>query len=446
MIKSSIQFINHASVFFEYQSVGILSDPWYEGDAFHKGWNLLVENNENDVLKVLEKTNYIWISHEHPDHFSIKFFLKYAELLKKKKILILFQETVDKRVKKFLESKKLAVRELPVNKKINLRDDINLICIKDGFYDSGLLIEAGGEKILNLNDCEINTQKRAKEVYKMTGSVDLLLTQFSYAAWKGGKSNIKWRQDAAAKKLETLELQIEIFKPKFLIPFASYIYFSNIKNFYLNDAANTPKKIIEEISLSNSKLIFLKPMDVFNWIYDKNQVHAAVDFWEAAFQNIHFTEKNCYEAIEISELKETYTKYLERLRNANNFILIKIIKALSPIKIFQPIVINLDDLDRRFILDLFSNDLHDTNLEADLCMSSESLLFLFKNSFGFDTLTVNGCMEEGKKGGFVMSTKTLALDNLNNLGINFSIKFLVSFKLIKIFLIRLFNVSKKIND
>ena len=48
-------------------------------------------------------------------------------------------------------------------------------------------------------------------------------------------------------------------------------------------------------------------------------------------------EKNYYEVIEISELRKTYTKYLERLRDANNFILIKIIRALSPIKIFQPI-------------------------------------------------------------------------------------------------------------
>ena len=55
MSRSSIQFINHASVFIEYKSIGILSDPWYEGDAFHKGWNLLIENDENDILNVLEK-------------------------------------------------------------------------------------------------------------------------------------------------------------------------------------------------------------------------------------------------------------------------------------------------------------------------------------------------------------------------------------------------------
>lgn len=30
-------------------------------------------------------------------------------------------------------------------------------CIKDGFYDSGLLVESNDEKILNLNGCKVTT-------------------------------------------------------------------------------------------------------------------------------------------------------------------------------------------------------------------------------------------------------------------------------------------------
>ena len=57
------------------------------------------------------------------------------------------------------------------------------------------------------------------------------------------------------------------------------------------------------------------------------------------------------------------------------------------------------------------------NTDVLLCMHSESLNFMFKNSFGFDTLTVNGSFEEVTKNGFVRATKTLAIENLNNLGI-----------------------------
>ena len=42
-------------------------------------------------------------------------------------------------------------------------------------------------------------------------------------------------------------------------------------------------------------------------------------------------------------------------------------------------------------------------------MRSESLAFIFKNTFGFDTLTVNGCFEEISAGGFAQATKTTQL-------------------------------------
>ena len=63
-----IEFINHASVLVSNEEVSLLSDPWYQGDAFHKGWNLIHEFNDDDILNLLERVTHIWISHEHPDH------------------------------------------------------------------------------------------------------------------------------------------------------------------------------------------------------------------------------------------------------------------------------------------------------------------------------------------------------------------------------------------
>ena len=68
-----IQFINHASVKIYTENVVILTDPWYSGSAFNKGWNLLVEQSVDQVEDLLSDVSHIWISHEHPDHFSIPF-------------------------------------------------------------------------------------------------------------------------------------------------------------------------------------------------------------------------------------------------------------------------------------------------------------------------------------------------------------------------------------
>ena len=117
-------------------------------------------------------------------------------------------------------------------------------------------------------------------------------------------------------------------------------------------------------------------------------------------------------------------------------------RYLSPISVFKKIVIFLDDIDETVVVDLLSNELVYKNLEPDLVMSSESFNFILNNSFGFDTLTVNGCFEEKAKEGFLKSTKSLAIENLNNMGIYINIFIFVNFKIISIFFDRIKNVRK----
>ena len=75
----NIKFINHASVVISNEDCSLMSDPWYSDQVFHKGWRLLHENSPEDILIQLTQIQYIWISHEHPDHFSVGFFMKYLK-------------------------------------------------------------------------------------------------------------------------------------------------------------------------------------------------------------------------------------------------------------------------------------------------------------------------------------------------------------------------------
>ena len=96
------------------------------------------------------------------------------------------------------------------------------------------------------------------------------------------------------------------------------------------------------------------------------------------------------------------------------------------------------------ILDFFSNELKNTDLEYDISLNSESLNFIFNNSFGFDTLTVNGCFETGNKNGFEKLTKLLAIENLNNLGIYFNFSIIFNVKIFLIFFERLRKVKRNL--
>ena len=79
--NASIQFINHASVMISDKEVFLLTDPWYWGSVFHDGLSLIHENSEREIYTLLEKVTHIWVSHEHPDHFSVTFFIKFSNLV-----------------------------------------------------------------------------------------------------------------------------------------------------------------------------------------------------------------------------------------------------------------------------------------------------------------------------------------------------------------------------
>ena len=87
-MKNYIQFINHASLLISNGNKSLLTDPWYSGSVFDDGWSLLFENSYEEIQNLLNQVNYIWVSHEHPDHFSIKFLSDYENNLffKKQKI------------------------------------------------------------------------------------------------------------------------------------------------------------------------------------------------------------------------------------------------------------------------------------------------------------------------------------------------------------------------
>ena len=56
-LKTNVTFVNHASVLIEGSGIGLLSDPWYQGDAFNNGWRLLQETPDDVVSGILSKSH-----------------------------------------------------------------------------------------------------------------------------------------------------------------------------------------------------------------------------------------------------------------------------------------------------------------------------------------------------------------------------------------------------
>ena len=429
-----IKFINHASVIIGNQSVQLLSDPWYEGNVFHQGWSLIYENNKNDILEVLKTITHIWISHEHPDHLSIPFFKKNKEILKNNNIKILFQETKDKRVLNFLKSLDLEVIELENKKEFIIGENFSIKCIKFNFYDSALLMNVDNIKVFNLNDCPLNNKKDISIFKKNFGYCDILLTQFSYAAWKGGKNNKNWRKRAANEKLNALIDQAVILNAKKVIPFASFVKFSNIRNSYLNEDRNTPNTIIKQLDNTEIDAVVLKPYEKQN-LDSCSQKIESLKFWEKKISESNNLNLIDYEnQYSIHELNISFTKYRKRIFDKNSRLFLFFLRLIPFIEAFKKVILKIEGFEKYIEVDIFKDKLNFvTNNNYDLELSSDSLNYILNNSFGFDTLTVNGCFEEGKKNGFKKATKLFAIENLNNLGIYFNTSIFLNLKIVLIF-------------
>ena len=413
-MNSLITFVNHASVIFSYKDIKLITDPWIFGSAFNNGWNLLSESK----LKIndFENITHIWFSHEHPDHFHPMVLNKIPENLRKN-ITILFQDTLDHRVaKKCKQLKFKNIIEMNPNNFISLSDEFKIKCVPNGTYDSWFYAKIGKKKILNINDCMVDSAQQAKIIKKIVGEVDILLTQFGYASWVGDPEDVELRKNASMEKLKRIEIQAKFFQPKFIIPFASFVRFCHKDNYYMNDQMNKIEDVENFIEKNtNSSPVVLYPGDewsgeekIDNSIpIKKYQIDSQKNMELSIISNI----------IEYEELKKSALSYIENIKKRNNW---AFVVFLHKINFFKTTYIFLKDLNCSFSFNLI-NGLQRSNLDAsavDIITDSDSLSFALSWDYGMDTLFVNARFRTS--GGKVMNFFRLFLiGTLNNNGRTF---------------------------
>lgn len=385
---SLIEFINHSSILVKSKETSILCDPWYRGYAFNNGWDLLYKQSK-DINEL--DFDYIWISHEHPDHFSIP---DLASLKKSKTFL--YQRTIDKKVKKWLEGKSHKVIELDDRETIKIGDLKITLYIANNF-DSALLFEFKNKQtFLNSNDCILETTNILDTIYKDKGKIDLVANQFSYANWAGNSSDSIFRNDQLNKKIERLEIIYKKLKPKRLLLFASFIYFCHEENFFNNHSGKF-KDYISKIEARGIDVILPTPRQIINIEQLDNSDYIsqnieAIKFWDklkAEIKPILFSNKGT----SIETIRNSYNSFFEELWKNNSLKINKTIKNKNfNLRIF------VKDLNLIVEIFLFTKKINILNLDEnnsifDLILSAESIVFLLKNKFGRGTIIINSRIE-----------------------------------------------------
>jgi hypothetical protein len=431
-----ITFINHACVKISVGDATILCDPWLDGPAFNFGWDLLIKT-PLDRDAVMQDVTHIWLSHEHPDHFAPKFFNEIAARYAPS-VPVLFQRTRDRRVLSFLRSRGFTVIELPDRKPQTIAG-LQVTCGVDDFYDSWLHVSDGRHSVLNLNDCNLADPAELRAIARLTGPLDLLFTQFSYAAWKGGRANAYLRARAADRKLAAVAAQTRTLRPRWVVPFASFIYFSNRENAYLNDSVNTPEAAREVIAAAGAQPMILFPGD--HWTvdepHDDGPARAAYRRLYASLSTLPLREPG--DSVPLSRLEREFASYRDRVYAQNSPALIRLLRRIPALGVFRPLKIRLTDLDEVVSVSVVDGFRGLPKSPEDVSMHSSSLSFIFNNPFGFDTLAVNGRFEATPQG-FGRMTKSLAIGSLNAMGLSVSPRLVLDAKIVLLLLHRLASV------
>jgi UDP-MurNAc hydroxylase len=211
--------------------IRLICDPWIDGTAFNNGWRHISPTKFS--YQDFGNITHIWFSHEHPDHFSPPNLQKIPEEFRRR-IMVLFHFTKDKRVIEVCKTLGFATQELPEDEWVSV-GNAKIICGRNGQIDSWMGIECEGQKLLNMNDCVYDRVSEIEHIRKIFGQPEVLFTQFSYANWVGNRGDAASQRQAAQDKRTEMRKQTQIFEPKQIVPFASFVWFCHQENFYMNE-------------------------------------------------------------------------------------------------------------------------------------------------------------------------------------------------------------------
>ena len=418
----TLQFVTHACVLLEAGPIRLLCDPWLSGPAFADGWRLLVEPAETIVDL---RPTHIWLSHEHPDHFSPRDLRAVPSALRAG-ITVLYQQTQDRKIERFLAAQGYPVRVLPPLETVPLAPGVEVVCGAMG-ADSWLVMRAGNRTVVNLNDCitgqdilvtdaDALDHSALRPLAQIAHGADLLLTQFSYSNWVGNPDDHWLHQRQADTKLGQVRQQIRQLGARAVLPFASHVWFSHTENSDHNRCANRPRRAANVIAEEGAAPIVLAPGD--RW--DVGAPHApepGCQYWDAVYDGVPHREAQAAPVVPFEALVQRFEAYRARVVEKNDW---DAITALFEREAIPPATVHLWDLGRSVSLDLVGG-LRESEHPAEACdisLGSEMLDYLLRFEWGRGTLLVSARFTADYRGLSRFLTQT-QIAYANNIGLSF---------------------------
>jgi UDP-MurNAc hydroxylase len=359
-------------------------DPWLSGKIFNNSWTLRPEPVLDSAL--LDRIDYLWISHEHPDHCHFPTLGSFQDSFKQRVTVLLQTRDSAKIVAAFKGMGYQRFRLLPHREIVPLTDEprgAKVYCYHAGLMDSALAVIDDQQVILNANDARISTPE-CRLILQDLKHVDTLLSQFSLAAYAGFEPPERHLPERARQILRNMSETHRALAAKVTIPFASFIYFSTEDNKYVNPFANTVNDAYDYLSKQGQSAAVLYPGDSY-------EVGAAYDSSPALqrYASLPKWDELTYDPIDTKSLSDIFDAYKAMAAQ---------IRGRYPrplLMLLRPVTIKIPDLDKTVEFSLASGQIAETqeSYQPDLSINSQPLWFGFKFPFGIQTLGVSARFE-----------------------------------------------------
>ncbi|QSQ26583.1 MBL fold metallo-hydrolase [Pyxidicoccus parkwayensis] len=238
-----ITFLGHAGFVVETAGAIVVMDPWLSSKgAFDSAWMQLPRNHHlaplvREKLETPGKERFLYISHEHKDHFDPEF----LATVQRRDFTVL--------VPKFHRSELQDVFAKYGCKRIIACEDAREVPIKGGYIklfvseqgtnrDSAVMVRGDNQCFLNLNDCKLHD--RMVRIVSEEGPIDVFSAQFSGAIWHPTCYEYPSETYAAISlkkrdsKFEAVARALEQVEPRAYIAAAGPACFLDPTQFHLN--------------------------------------------------------------------------------------------------------------------------------------------------------------------------------------------------------------------
>lgn len=380
-----ITLVSHASVVIDAGGTKIWTDPWVVSRAFNNSWSLIGKPAYSPDM--LDDVQYLWISHEHPDHFNVPTLKSLPETFKQRVVVLFQQQNSEKIFNALRQFGFQHFQSLPNGRVVPLRNGAEVYCYQASFGDSCLGVRHGGEVLFNINDAELSASD-SRRVLKDLGKVDLVLNQFSLAGYNGYLHYDQVLPTLAKEKLTRLLNNHRELQAKVTVPFASFVYFSSEDNRFLNGYANSPQTVADwmQAHAAPVRFLFLGERAALQALMhaDSESARRGLAQWQAMYERLDELEYSADPPVDFGDIQALAQAFSSSLRQ---YFPALVLRRVKPLRFY------IRDLNVVARFDAASGALDatdDSRQAADILVNSQPLAAAFRFPSGFETLAVSG--------------------------------------------------------